>query len=90
MPTGKDQRPDDLGTRIVCIGNQNPRRGHLQIQQQGDELVKQGSVITIAEHDPLVNAAGKREGETASGRANRQCHNLAGVAEYVFGLGVAF
>jgi hypothetical protein len=86
-----DQGGDDGAAGVVGIGDQEelavPDPG--EREQQGHQFVEEGPMVTVREHQPLVDTRYQRHsGDLAGGTLDQEGDGLEGVAHDVFGLGI--
>jgi hypothetical protein len=90
MMTLLEEAFDDLACSIVGIGDKVERRANGQDPEQCKHFVKQSALVAIGPDQALMDARGKRHGEEALRRVDKQADGLQGMAHDVFGLGVGF
>ena len=74
---------------VIRIRDEVDRLGNAESLDQREEFLGESALVTVAEHEPFVNARGQRYREKSGCRRHQDRHGLNGMPHDVIGLGVA-
>ena len=63
MAAGLDQSQGHRMAGVISVGDEVDRLGNPESLDQGEQFVGESALVTVAEHQPFVNARGQRNGE---------------------------